>query len=275
MVDDNELGGTSFSPRLGINYHLTPRDTLRVAASRAHKHPSLLEEHWYAEMALDDGQPFTLWIKSAGDLDTERRDVFELGYVGERLNRRLRWDLRVYRDEVHGAVIYARDATCAQPSTGPGFPFCYVIDNHMSYRATGLEFEAAYRPGPRNMIRLHYAYADVDGVVPYFTVPYQGKDLGRTAPRHSGGLLASRYWGNGLELSAAVYYVDETDWYIDGGVVDEYLRTDLRAAKTLRRDGTTAKLELLLQNLGSDYEEFSSLNRYDTRAFVRVSLGFH
>jgi hypothetical protein len=47
------------------------------------------------------------------------------------------------------------------------------------------------------------------------------------------------------------------------------------AAGLLGAGDVDAKLELLLQNLGSDYEEFSSLNRYDTRAFVRVSLGFH
>jgi iron complex outermembrane receptor protein len=273
LLDDNSLGGTSFSPRLGINYRLSPRDTLRMAASRAHKHPSLLEEHWYAEMALDDGAPFTVWITSAGDLDTETRDVFELGYVGERLNGKLRWDARGYLDRVDGAVIYARDESCPQPATGPGFPFCYVIDNHMSYDAAGIEFEIAYRPRPRDLFRLHYAYAEIDGEVPYYTVPDIPKDLERTAPRHSGGLLASRKLRGGWELSGAVYYVDATDWYIDGGLVDEYVRTDLRISKELRSGRTEARLEFLLQNLGSGYDEFSELNHYDTRAFVRLSLG--
>ena len=269
-MDDNDLGGTSFSPRLGVNYRLTPRDTLRVAASRAHKHPSLLEEHWYAELALDDGQPVTQWIKSAGDLDTERRDVFELGYVGERLHGRLRWDARLYRDAVVGAVIYARDAACPQPID---FPFCYVIDNHMSYDATGLEFEIAYRPGPRDFVRLHYAYADIDGEVPYWSTPYVPEDLSETAPRHSGGILAGRNLGDGWAVSAALYSADETTWYIDGGLVDEYVRTDLRLAKQLRRNRSDLTVELLVQNLGSSYQEFSALNEFDTRAFVRLSLG--
>lgn len=271
MVDDNTLGGTSFSPRLGVNFRLPNQDTLRFSATRAYKHPSLLEEHWYAMMRLDDGTPITLWAVSNGNLEPERRDVVELGYLGERLGGRLQFDTRLYRESVTDAVIYARDTTCPQPLS---FPFCYRVGNYLAYDVRGAELGLTYKPSPRETLRLQYAYADVDGEVPYYTMPYVGESLDHTAPRHSGGLLWSYRWPGGWETDLGLYYVDETYWYLDGGLVDAYLRTDLRLAKRLRLADADAKLELIAQNLGSSYQEFGPANDFDTRLFLRLSLAY-
>lgn len=276
MLEDNTLGGTSFSPRLGANYRLRNGDTLRAAATLAHKHPSLLEEHWDAVMRLDDGTPFTQWAKSDGRLDTEQRSVIEVGYLGQRLGGRLQFDARVYHEEVEDAVIYARDYSCAQPTVAAPlyvpYPFCYRIGNYLHYEVNGAELGLSFRPGTRSLVRLGYAYADVDGSVPYYLVPQNPRDLGHTAPRHSGSVLLSHRLADGWDASAVVYGASRTDWYIDGGVVDDYLRLDLRLARRLRLASADTKLELIVQNLGGDYEEFTPANRFDTRVFGRVSI---
>jgi len=276
LFDDNTLGGSSISPRIGANYRLGNGDTLRAAATRGHKHPSLLEEHWDAVMRLDDGTPFTVWAKSDGDLDTEKRTVFELGYLGQRLDGRLQFDTRLYHEDVEDAVIYARDYTCTQPVIAAPlfvpYPFCYRIGNYLDYEVAGVELGLTLRPTERDLVRLSYAYADVDGEVPYYLVPENLKDLEHTAPRHSGSLLLSHRFDHGWDASALIYASKRTDWYIDGGLVDDYVRLDLRLAKTLQLGSTGARFELIVQNLGGSYEEFTAENTFDTRVFGRVSL---
>ncbi|MDH5501996.1 MAG: TonB-dependent receptor, partial [Gammaproteobacteria bacterium] len=269
LLDDNTLGGTSISPRIGANYRLSNGDTLRTAATRGHKHPSLLEENWDAMMRLDDGTPVTLWAKSDGNLDAEQRTVFEVGYLGQRFDERLQFDARVYHEDVDDAVIYARDITCPQPI---GFPFCYRVGNYLAYKAVGAELGLDFRATARDTLRISYAYADIDGSVPYYLVPEIEQDLEHTAPRHSGSLLVSHRFDLGWEVSGAVYAARKTNWYIDGSFVEDALRLDLRLAKAMKFGRSDAKLELIVQNLGGDYEEFMSQNRFDTRAFMRFGI---
>lgn len=270
--DSSNSDVSTFSPRLGANYHIDGSQTLRAAISRAHKHPSLLEENWNNLLRLDDGTPIYRAAISAGGLDAEKRDVVELGYLGSWYAKRLSLDARLYHEDVDDAVLYALGLDCDQPLVAGT---CYIVDNHMSYRVDGLELQAEYRPTPRTFARLHYAYADVDGEVPARLPPgLVLTDLEHTAPRHSGGLLLGHEFGKGWQASMAVYHADRTYWYIDGDLVDGYTRVDLRLAKRLDLDRARANLEFIVQNLGDDYSEFSDRNRFDTRAFVRFSVQF-
>lgn len=271
LLEKNTLGGTSLSPRLGANYRLSNGHTLRAAATRGHKHPSLLEENWNALMRLDDGTPITQWAKSDGDLDTERRTVLELGYLGSILDSQLQFDTRVYHEQVRDAVIYARDATCPQPP-GIVFPFCYRVGNYLEYDVKGAELGLSYRPTTRDFIRLSYAYADVDGNVPYSLKPRILQNLEHTAPRHSGSLLLSHRFGHDWQLSAVFYAAKDTSWYIDGDFIDEYLRLDLRLAKTLQMGPGNARVELIAQGLGDRHHEFDLNNRFGPGVYLRAGL---
>ncbi len=54
------------------------------------------------------------------------------------------------------------------------------------------------------------------------------------------------------------------------------LRTVARASAVGFRAGQAdGKLELIAQNLGSDYEEFTPLNRFETRVLLRGGLQFY
>ncbi len=276
MLEHSSMVGSTVSPRLGLNYALTEDHTLRASVSRAHKNPSLLEEHWRTLLRLDDGTPVYLYTSSLGDLEPERRDVAEIAYLGRWLEGQLQFDARLYHEEVNGAVIYALDGypDLACPEQPLGLGWCYRVGNFMDYRVSGLETQLMFRTSPKDFIRLHYAYADVDGTVPDNLRPASEHNLARTAPRHSGGVLVSHLFPQQWEASLAWYLADETDWYLDGGLVDGYSRLDLRLAKGFRAGRADGKLELILQNLGSDYEEFTPLNRFETRVLLRGGLQF-
>ncbi len=271
MWEQTRLTGSTLSPRLGLNYHLNPQQTLRVAISRAHKSPSLHEEYWRTMLRLDNGDPLYLWMESEGDLDPEVRDLVEIGYQGNWFDGGLQLDLRLYHETIRDAVIYGLDLECPQPLV-PGL--CYRVGNLMSYDANGLELELAYRPWSRGLARLSYAYADLDGDAAYSVRPPQDYGLARTAPRHSGSLLLQQGFGAGWQASLVWYHQGETDWYVDGDRVPGYDRVDLRLAREIRLPKADATLELLVHNLGDEYLEFAERNRFGTRGFLRLGVRF-
>jgi iron complex outermembrane receptor protein len=270
MYERSAMAGGSVSPRLGLNYSVSRHHTLRMAFARGHKHPSLLEEHWRSEALLVDGTPLFTYHISEGGLAPERRDVVEFGYLGRWWDERLNLDLRLYREEVDGAVIYAKDLACQENPFG--IDWCYRVGNFMDYRAKGLEMEFSYRTSADNFVRFQYAYTDIDGEVPASFNPDSYVDLNLTAPRNAFGILASRRFDRDWQASLAWYQMDETYWYIDGDLIDEYSRLDLRLAKSIRFKQARATLEFIAQNLLEDYQEFSLDNHFETRLLFRAGL---
>ncbi|MDH5515232.1 MAG: TonB-dependent receptor, partial [Gammaproteobacteria bacterium] len=56
-IEHNGIVGTDISPRLAVNYQVTPNHTLRVGAARAYRTPSLLEAHEYNVFNIEGGPP--------------------------------------------------------------------------------------------------------------------------------------------------------------------------------------------------------------------------
>lgn len=266
VIDD-----TALSPRLGINYRLTPKQTFRVAVTRAQQFPSLLQEHWNALISLDDGTPFAVNYVSPDRLALETREQVEVGYLGRLQNDRLDVDARLYHEDVDDAVTYTYDLACPQQ---PLFALgCYRLANALDYRVTGLETTLSYRPAAGTFARFTYAYADTHGTAPATLNPVSEIDLARTVPRHSGTLLLSQTLASGIEGSIAAYYMDDLYWFNDAPAsVDDYFRVDLRLAKAFNDRGAHGQLELLVHGLGGTYAEFTPRNRFEPRLYLRASL---
>jgi iron complex outermembrane receptor protein len=274
MLESNTVtDGIAFSPRLGLNLTPAQGHTLRASVTRAERYPSLLEEHWDNRIRLADGTPVVVNILSRGDLPREVRTQAEIGYLGRSLSGALTLDARLYHEEVADAAIYVWDNACPEqlpPFTGGG---CYKVDGFMDYRVTGLEAALSWRPARRDLIRLTYAYADARGDTPVGLNPERLQDLAVTVPRHSASLLVSHAFDGGIEASAAWYYLDDLFWYVDGRrTLDGWHRIDLRLAKRFRGDRQTGTLELIVQGLGADHEEFAPRNRFEPRVYLRAGL---
>lgn len=266
---------TALSPRLGINYELAPGQTLRASLTRAHKFPSLLEEHWQHVIARDDGTPLAVNIATAGDLDPETRDQIEIGYLGRALGGALTFDTRLYHEDVRNAVIYAYDFACPEQRVLlPLLPAgCYRVGNHMDYRVNGFEAALDFRAGTATRARLTYAYAQAEGTVPETLNPTLHQDLSATVPRHSGSLLLSQRLPRDFQASATFYFMDDLFWWVDGNApLEDYLRVDLRLSKAFRRERGDGLIELIVQGLGDRYNEFTPRNTFEPRVYLRAGL---
>ena len=102
-LEHNDINGTDLSPRLSVNYRLTPQHSLRAAVSRAVRSPRILEEQADLTTSYDGVLVDNIWT-SEGGLDAETITSFEIGYLGEIPQWGLSWNIRVYKDDLDEAV---------------------------------------------------------------------------------------------------------------------------------------------------------------------------
>jgi iron complex outermembrane receptor protein len=290
-----------FSPRLALNYHLDRSNTLRLSASRAYRMPTLFEDFVYQVLfldgPLDDLNNHRVAIEN---LDPQRIDSYELGYLGSFPARGLTLDVRLFRERLTDIIDDIRNLNIPNPDRGLTDPealavlyafnqvvhrgaFSYTNSAEASIR--GLELDLRFKPTTADLIQLGYAFLDADGNelrriggdAPTFT----SDALGNTVPDHTFSLLLSHRFRHGFQLSSAYYFMDDIDWPGEGDEVPSYSRWDVRLAKDFRTSGMHAEISLLLQNLGEDNTDFfededsGQINIWQTRAFLQAILKFH
>lgn len=263
MLEKNGLGGTDLSPRLAINHHLTPRDTVRVAASKATRAPTLLEEKGnqqilYNGVLLDQGN------LSEGGLRPENMRSYEIGYLGQLPARNLSLDVRVYRDQLRDLIRSGR------------IPFpdidgkAFVYRNSEEVDISGAEIQLDYRPSRDT--RLFLSYARMRASASSLISADRAREYEDSVPAYSGSLLVMHRFADRWQGSAVYHRVGAMDWLGSGDYVKSHGRLDVRLARDVRLDGTRGEIALVIQNLGPKTVEFDQKNVFDRRAFVTFAL---
>ncbi|MEZ5542377.1 MAG: TonB-dependent receptor [Pseudomonadota bacterium] len=271
MWEYTDISGDTLSPRLALNYRLSPTQTLRSAVSQAYRTPVFFEQDADLLVPLaPPAPPGTLFqgFKGLGNLDPERIRSVELGYIGEFPATHLTLDLRLYRDSMDNLITQA-DYPGALPSP---LPTTQTFINYDSAIVTGFESELQWRPAPGNLLMVSYAWADVNSDSP---------ELKASSPRHTLSLLGSHRFNERCSGSAAWYYTDDQLWLGDGDRIPAYHRVDLRLAYAFRLGGKSAELSGVVQNLFGDYRDFlyretdpQKRNEFDTRGWLSLRLEF-
>jgi iron complex outermembrane recepter protein len=239
MYERSSITGADVSPRLAVNYHLTPGHTLRASISSATRQPVLLEEESFARFCINPTCAiFTQTFASSGNLDPEKIISGELGYLG-RLTPSVTLDLRVFNDQIT-KLIGVFDTP--YPETyGSG----WAMDFRNSGKARILGSEAQLEWRPERGTRVLFGYANVN-------IESNNADeawYSRSAPRNSLSLLGLRELGAGWQASGAIYFQDEMVFLDGHDVIDTVWRVDLRLARRFQLPGASAEAALVLQNL--------------------------
>nr|WP_189662274.1 TonB-dependent receptor [Pseudomonas sp. RW10S2] len=246
MFEDSELSGSSFTPRVAVNYLITPRHGLRAVYSEAVRSPDMFENNvnWSYTvknltpnvLGLHNGEYFVK-TRGPGNLDQERMRSRELGYNGYFADLDLSLDVKLFYDEITGMI--------SEPLKNNQ----YIASNANKARFSGTETQLDWRLGMRDRLRLTYAYVDAWASNP---------DDRRLSARNSGSAGWMRDWGQGWS-SALFYYGDDAlNQY-------RYERVDLRVAKRLRVYGSSLELAALWQQRLDDQPTTVEQNRYDSR----------
>lgn len=257
--------GFSFSPRLAVNYHLNPHNTLRLAVSRATRSPTFYEVKGDKALFVDGPPSHEVQIAVPADLDPEVNTSVELGYVGQWPEWGGQLDVRLYRDHLTD-YIGDRSTSVIYPKPGGG-TYKYKYFKHYNsgvVDVTGLDMQLAWKPHRDFSLHLGQAFIQIDASKQALDVD---NDLPKSGPDWITSLLADWRIADGLNLSAVLYRTDKMYWLRDGDVTQPYTRIDVRLAKQFKFSGVEAEWAVGVQNLGDDYEEFRRQNVFTRRAY--------
>ncbi len=252
MYENTQLSGNSLTPRVAVNYLITPRHGLRAVYSEAVRSPDMFENNvnWSYTVkglspnryGLQDGEYFVK-TRGPGNLDQERMRSRELGYNGYFSDIDLSMDVKLFYDEITGMI--------SEPLKNNQ----YIASNANKARFTGSEAQFDWRATQRDRLRITYAYVDAWASNPADR---------RLSARNSGSAGWLREWGLGWS-SALFYYGDDAlNQY-------RYERVDLRVAKRFKVQGSDLELAALWQQRLDDEPTTAVQNRYDSRHRLSVS----
>ncbi|HEU0234395.1 MAG TPA: TonB-dependent receptor [Gallionella sp.] len=270
MVEKNAQGKAYVSPRVSYNHHLTQQDTLRASVSVAYRNPEMVEEL---------GKTPTNSMLAAGGLSPEKTISREVGYIRQLNEAGSMLDIRAYHDQINNIIW-------VDPSNTKSFTSDF--DVHYS----GLESTLKYKMGARSNLTVNYAH-QITRATPAHTPPLASKQAilntfvqkyAKTVPLHSGSVLFSHDFSDGLQFGAGFYQIGpiqllETPSIVNAQPLTRYL--DLRIAQ--RFGGWQSKKErsgggeiaLVIQNALSDhYYDYSVETRNKRRAYITATLGF-
>lgn len=261
MVENEEISGTSFSPRIGLNYGLTPANTIRFAASRANRSPVLIAEYgnWYID--FPGGRNHI--VRASGGLRREVVDSVEVGHLFRAANGRFRIDTRLHHDHIRDLIMYTYPSVPGDTLDG----FAVDLENTDNARITGLETGISYESEAGARLHVTYAYKDIDS-------RDNAADISRSTPRHNISLLGLYPLNGRTDLS--LKYFRYSSYNIldlrDGGERTE--RLDLRLAHRLGHEPDSTRLAMVIQSVTGDYRESRPRNLFERRIFGEIRIPF-
>lgn len=252
MYEDAQLSGSSLTPRLAVNYLITPRHGLRAVYSEAVRSPDMFENNVNWSYRVNNLTPGAFGQNSAqyfvktrgpGDLDQERMRSRELGYNGFFADADLSVDLKLFHDEITGMI--------SEPLRNNQ----YIASNSNKARFSGTEAQLDWRPSPADRFRLTYAHVDA----------WASNPADRRLSAHNSGSAGwLRDWGQGWSSALFYYGDDELNEY-------RFERVDVRVAKRLQWDRTQLELAGVVQQRLDNEPTTHANNRYDSRHVMYFS----
>ncbi|MBA4742228.1 MAG: TonB-dependent receptor [Azoarcus sp.] len=278
--EEHEYSGTLFSPRMAVNWALSPLSALRVSAGKSYRAPSLMESHARETIRYQDTIARRLY-NSLQKIDPEEVVHLELGYVARIPQYGLSLDARVFQDRYDG---YLDDEVCRyRPpprsncadlgfATPPGFSAdplstsTYYFLNLGRATVRGTEFTLDWkRPGWGRAI-----------LTQSFTRVHAGSQLeeenvDRSAPRSATSLLLIKDLPHRWRASLGYYHTQPVHWLNDGGEMGNQDRVDLKIARAFGPHGSDNEVALTAQSLGGRYPDFDAEKfRHEPQIFLSV-----
>ena len=262
MFENDGLGGKKLSPRASLNYHLTPKQTLRIGGSVAYRTASLVEDYGSAANAVNFqvGDRFVVGNTSL-NLTPERMFSREIGYLTEIDEWATTVDVRVFNDQFDNTIY----------PTNVGF------SNGLSGQYDGVETTLKHSFNADAQITLNYAH-EYSRSNANALMPGSGDLLAGSTPQNTISMLYAQSFDNGYSFSTG-YYQQGAMQAFDRGAADYqnmYKRVDARVAKSFKNfAGLSGDVAWVVQNLFNDnYTEYIGANVFNQRTYVKLTLSW-
>ena len=297
MLENDGFGNTSHSPRVSVNYHLTPQHTLRLGLSTATRSPAMSEAVIKASNTVLGGR----YVQPLIPLKPERIETREIGYLAEFRSLALTLDVRLYQERVKDQIWYDKWVVVTPniDDSPDSFKNLFSAD----YRGLEVTLKHHWNEG-RSFLVGNYAYQEASAGLSALPTQYNSTASGfagpssligfptwgalqhafyeqeyfaaypEFTPRHSLSLLLSQALGDSWRLGAGYYYRNQVrvgDVSSDVTPETPMHRLDLNLTKSFKLDrGTRAEVTLVVQNATQDdYTKYGTVNAVAEVAFVR------
>ena len=255
---ESDGGARNLSPRTSLNYHFTPKQTLRIGASVAYRTPSLIENYGTSAVNYQFGDRFVVGNSSL-QLASEKILSREVGYLGEFDDLATSLDVRIFQDQF-GSVIYPTATFYKNGLSGVYHGVETTIKHSFSASAT-LALNLAHEQAYSNVSNLYPGLPDF---------------LTTSIPTNTVSALYAQTLAHRLSYSVA-YYQQGAMQPFDRGIGDFQRlqrRTDVRLAKSFNlATDLNGDIAWVVQNLFKDnYTEYVASNVFNQRTYVTLSL---
>lgn len=239
IVEEDEITGSHFSPRLALNYHFNAQTTGRISYTEAVRIPDLAEQklNWTytfrnLETSADlepDENVFFIHAISPGGLTQETIDSYELGLNWRSGNGVWSQDISLFYDELEQLVPEALLISL------------YQVNNSGWARMHGVETQGSLQLNRRWQLGFSYGYLDTTTNDP------TGKEF---HARHTGAAYVRYQADHQWQYSLAYYGADDIVGF-------HYGRYDATAHKRWNwNPGVSLKLSLIARHYSNDEMTF-------------------
>ncbi len=251
MMENNDITGTDWSPRLALNYRIRPRVAIRASISKSVRTPSFFENNVDWKMPIAGGGGATALIFLGSDtLQPEKIIARELGLIASTANGVFRLELKAFRNSLSQVI-----------STSGGAPFTFI--NKSSATVEGLEGQLQWRPTPQTRFILSQSNGRTTS---------DAANLVASTPSATTHLLGIFDLGNRYDASFSFTRVSQMEWLGEGNLVPSFRRVDLRLARRFGARGNEGQIALIVQNLMERHIDFRDQNRLGRTGFLQLEL---
>lgn len=266
MAEHHSDYGTSFSPRLMLNWQLTPGHTLRAGVARAFRPPSVFEKQGDIRYSFNN-QLLLVTVLAQGQVASEKLLSRELGYLAEVdwLNSQL--DVRVFDEAIAGIVQSRKFDLPAGTSLFPSQPRDYFNGDNFSIRGFELQWQARPWSGARlglNLERSHVAH----------DLPLHRPDLTAASPKSAYTMSLLQQLPSGWQFAVNHRHLNTVSLPSTTSFRGSLSRTDLRLAKNLHWGAHQGEIALTVQNVGGPLPDYRDVFFLPRQAFVSLRLQY-
>ena len=257
LRDDNDTSGTTTSPRIALNHHISKNHTARISYAESTRSPFVFEEYTnYVVYIPDFSSDLTVW-SDLSNLKPERIKTLDIGYIGTLNNNATEIDLRAYKNWL--TDIIALDDTFLTGGFLQGDEFSI----------TGFEATLSHKFENTKAI-FNYARTNIktDNSTPGNPIPYE-----TGAPDDIISLLIIHNFGNKLSGSLGYYYTGSYQQLCcEEDQQAPRKRLDLTLSKSFKLGKHNSKIKFVLQNATNEKINTRLFNNYDRQGYISFSL---
>lgn len=269
MLEESTLADRKLSPRLGINYSITPEQSLRYIISKATRLPSLNEARSNFRVPVEGipSQPnsfvTTIWTGN-NNVKPEEITSYELAYHAYFPRQKTSFDLKLFQEYLRGLIT--PDNNTVADTDPPDFEH-FVYDNQTDATIKGIEANLEFFPLQDTRVIISRSFTNIDSDNPNIS----SAKLEKSGPKHITSIIAINRFPGGVTGSILYYRASGSNGLGSGEPLPGYKHVNLRLAFPHKILGSTGEVAFVVQNATGNYTDWRSENIAEIQKYISIS----